>query len=207
MSSKNLSTVAAAVIDSYGHTALNMINIYRVGGERMIGFVDQRFEAMVNNGGAALGEPVRANLIDTQQRVSGYYSKGLHFGTGRAVSAVNTAVDLAHKGVDRIAANAERFDQATNIGAIEAINRVALPAAEAFSQVVERIEEGSSKLVERVGGQPATAEAVVKAAKKATKKATDSVNKKATAVKKTAVSKTNAATRKVRAAVNEAAAG
>jgi hypothetical protein len=42
VSNKSLSSVATAVIESYGNTAINMINAYRVGGERVIGFVDQR---------------------------------------------------------------------------------------------------------------------------------------------------------------------
>ena len=52
MTVKNLSSVAAAVIESYGDTAINVINACRVGGERVIGFVDQRFEAAVNTGAA-----------------------------------------------------------------------------------------------------------------------------------------------------------
>ena len=119
MSMNNLSSVAAAVIDSYGHTALNVIHAYRAGGERVIGFVDQRFEAVVNADAVKLGEPLRSNLIDTQQRLSGYSTQGLHFGTERAASAVNSAVDLAHKGARRIAANAERFDQATAVSTDE----------------------------------------------------------------------------------------
>ena len=41
--SKSLSTVANEVIDSYGITAINVINTYRFGGERIVGFVDERF--------------------------------------------------------------------------------------------------------------------------------------------------------------------
>ena len=138
MSTKNLSSVATAVIESYGNTAINMINAYRVGGERVIGFVDQRFEAAVNTGAARLSDELRSNLIDTEKRISGYYAKGLQIGTDRAESAVSTAVELANKGVDRIAANAERFDQATKFGALDMLNRVALPAATAMSEVVVR---------------------------------------------------------------------
>ena len=216
MSKKNLSSVAAAVIDSYGNTALNVIHAYRVGSERVIGFVDQRFEAVVNADAVKLGESLRSNLIDTQQRISGYSTKGLHFGTERAESAVNSAVDLAHKGVARIAANAERFDQATQLGALEAINRVALPAATAMSQVIERIEEGSSQLAKRVAGKSAAAKAVAKQAKtvkkaatKATKAATKAASttaKKAEAAQKTVVRKTTVVARKARAAVAEAEA-
>jgi len=203
MSKKSLSTVAVAVIESYGNTAINVINAYRVGGERVIGFVDQRFEAAVNTGAARLSEGLRSNLIDAEKRVSGYYARGLQFGTDRAESAVNTAVDLANKGVDRIAANAERFDQATQFGALELINRVALPAATAMSDVVVRIEEGSSQLVKKVAGQPAVVKAVVKQAK-TVRKAAAKTAKKAVATKKAAVRKTATVARKTRAAVAKA---
>ena len=213
MSNKNLSSVATAVIESYGNTAINMINAYRVGGERVIGFVDQRFEAAVNTGAARLSEELRSNLIDTEKRISGYYAKGLQFGTERAESAVSSAVELANKGVDRMAANAERFDQATKIGALDMINRVALPAASAMSGVVVRIEEGSSQLAKRVAGKPTVAKAVVKKAKtvkktvaKTAKQATAKVVKQTTAAKKAVVRKTSVAARKTRAAVSKAAA-
>jgi hypothetical protein len=203
--SKSLSTVATAVIESYGNTAINLINAYRVGGERVIGFVDQRFEAAVNVGAAPLSQELRANLIGAEKRVSGYYVKGLQIGSDRAESAVGTAVDLANKGVDRIAANAERFDQATKIGALDMINRVALPAAEAVSQVVERIEEGSSQLAKKVAGKPAVVKAAAKKAK-SVKKVVAKTAKKAVATKKTVVRKATTATRKTRAAVAQAAA-
>jgi hypothetical protein len=210
MSTKSLSSVATAVIESYGNTAINMINAYRVGGERVIGFVDQRFEAAVNTGAARLSDELRGNLIDTEKRLSGYYAKGLQFGSERAESAVTTVVELANKGVDRIAANAERFDQATKFGALEMINRVALPAATAMSEVVVRIEEGSSQLAKRVAGKrvagkPAVVKAAAKKAK-TVKKAVAKTVKKATATKKAVVRKTTVAARKTRAAVSKAAA-
>ena len=205
MSKKNLSSVATAVIDSYGNTAINVINAYRAGGERVIGFFDQRFEAAVNTGAARLSDELRTNLIDTEKRISGFYARGLQVGSERAESAVSSAVELAHKGVERMAANAERFDQATKLGALEAINRLALPAATAVSQVVERIEEGSSQLAQRVAGEPAAVEAVVKQAK-TVKKAVAKTAKKAAATKKAVVRKTTAVARKTRAAVAEAAA-
>jgi hypothetical protein len=205
MSTKNLSSVATAVIESYGNTAINMINAYRVGGERVIGFVDQRFEAAVNTGAARLSDELRTNLIDTEKRISGYYAKGLQVGTDRAETVVSTAVELANKGVAGIAANAERFDQATKLGALGMLNRVALPAATAMSEVVVRIEEGSSQLAKRVAGKPAIVKAAAKKAKTVKKAAAKTV-KKATATKKAVVRKASVAVRKTRAAVANAAA-
>ncbi len=204
MSSKNLYSVAAAVIESYGNTAVNLINAYRVGGERVIGFVDQRFASAVNTGAARLSDELRANLIGTEKRISSYYTRGLQFGSERAESAVSTAVEFASKGVDRLAANAERFEQATKLGAMPLFQRVALPAAEAVSQVVVRFEEGSSQLVKKVAGQPA----VVKAAKKpvkAVRKTAAKTAKKAVATQKAVVRKAGTAARKVRAAAAKAA--
>ena len=204
MSSKNLYSVAAAVIESYGNTAVNLINAYRVGGERVIGFVDQRFASAVNTGAARLSDELRANLIGTEKRISGYYTRGLQFGSERAESAVSTAVEFASKGVDRLAANAERFEQATKLGAMPLFQRVALPAAEAVSQVVVRFEEGSSQLVKKVAGQPA----VVKAAKKpvkAVRKTAAKTARKAVATQKAVVRKAGTAARKVRAAAAKAA--
>lgn len=203
--SQNLSSVASAVIESYGNTAINMINAYRVGGERVIGFFDQRFEAAVNTGASRLSDELRTNLIDTEKRISGYYTKGLHFGTERAESAVNTAVELASKGVDRLAANAERFDQATNLGALEMINRVALPAVQAVSEVVGRLEEGSSQLAKKVAGKPVLVKAAARQTK-AVKKVVAKASKKATTAKKAAVKKTRTVARKTRAAVAQATA-
>lgn len=203
--SQNLSSVASAVIESYGNTAINMINAYRVGGERVIGFFDQRFEAAVNTGASRLSDELRTNLIDTEKRISGYYTKGLHFGTERAESAVNTAVELASKGVDRLAANAERFDQATNLGALEMINRVALPAAQAVSQAVGRLEEGSSQLAKKVAGKPAVVKAAARQTK-AVKKVVAQASKKAATAKKTVAKKTRTVARKARAAVAKATA-
>ena len=113
MSNKSLSSVATDVIATYGITATNVINTYRFGGERIAGFVDQSFAAVVNRGAAALRKDLRANLIGSQKRVSSFYVKGVHFGTNRAESVVGVAVDLATKGVRLVATNAERVDRAT----------------------------------------------------------------------------------------------
>lgn len=205
MRSKNLSSVATAVIESYGNTTLNMINAYRTGGERVIGFVDERFEDAVNTGAARLSEELRSNLIDTEKRISGFYAKGLQFGTDRAESAVNSAMELANKGVVRIAANAERFDQATKLGALDMLNRVALPAASAVSGVVAKIEAGSGQLAKKVAGKPAVVRVATRQAR-TVKKAVAKTVGKATRAKKTVLSKTRVLAHKSRSAVKKSAA-
>ncbi len=195
MSTKNLSSVATDVIATYGITATNIINSYRFGGERLIGYVDERFATAVNRGASALNKDIRSNLIGNQQRFSGYSIKGVHFGTDRAQRVVGFAVDLATKGVSLVATNAERIDRAAKLSALETLNSVAMPAAIVVSKVADRIEEGSSKLVQRVSGKAMPAKAV------ATRKL-DAATRKAAATRKRV---TKAATKRVSEAVAESA--
>ncbi|MEO8546524.1 MAG: hypothetical protein ABI434_23250 [Burkholderiaceae bacterium] len=215
MSTKNLSSVATDVITAYGITATNVLNTYRFGGERIAGYVDERFATAVNRGASMLRTDIRSNLIGSQQLVSGYCVKGVHFGTDRAQTAVGVAVDLATKGVSLVAQNAERLDRLSNLNALDTLNRVVMPAANVVSIVAERIEEGSSKLATRVAGKPVPAKAVAtrklntttrQAAatrKRVTKVATKRVSK---AVAETATKTSNAARRVARKATAAAKA-
>jgi hypothetical protein len=205
MTNKNLSSVATDVIATYGITATNVINSYRFGGERVAGFVDQRFAAVVNRGGAALRKDLRSSLIGSQQRVSGYCVKGVHYGTDQAETVVGVAVDLATKGVSLIAANAERLDRATKMNALATLNRVAMPAADLVVKVADRIEEGSSELVKRVSGKamPAKALATIKlkaATSKASatrKRVTKAATRKASTIVADTANETSNAARRV----------
>jgi hypothetical protein len=222
MSKKNLSSVAHDVIAASGITATNVLNTYRLGGERVAGLVDARFAMAVNQGASALRQGLRANLIGKQQAVSGYCVKGVHYSTDRAQSAVGVAVDLASKGVSVVAANAARVDRATNLNVLPTLNRVVMPAAQVLSQVADRLEAGSGELVNRVTGKAVPAKAVAtrklnaatrKAAtarKQMTKTATQQVSK---IIADTATDTSNAArrvarkTQSVTAQVNTAVAG
>ena len=210
MSQKNLSTVATDVIATYGITATNVINSYRFGGERVASFVDQRFAAVVNGGAAALPKDLRSTLIDSQLRLSGYYVKGIHFGTDKAETVVGAAVDLATKGVSLVAENAVRIDRAANLNALDRFNRVVMPAADLVVKVADRIEEGSSELVKRVSGKamPAKALATIKlkaATKKASatrKRVTKAATRKASTLVADTATKTSNAARRVSRKIN-----
>jgi hypothetical protein len=213
MSSKNLSSAATQVIQAYGITATNVINTTRYGGERVIGFVDQRVASALNGSASVLGKSTLSSLIGGQQRVSGFYVTGLRLSTDRAQSAVGVAVDLATKGVSLVAANAQRLERSANINALDTLNRVAMPAATLLVNVAERLEEGSGELVKRVAGKSMPVKAVAtrklnaakrKAAatrKQVTKAATSQVNKAVATRKKI----TKTATQRVSKAVADTA--
>ncbi|WP_210545043.1 hypothetical protein [Rhodoferax sp. PAMC 29310] len=93
MPKKNLFRIAADVIATNGITATNVINTYRLGGERVAVFVDQRFAAVINRRTVELRKDMRSNLMDSQQRVSGYCVKGEHFGTDQTQNVLGLAVN------------------------------------------------------------------------------------------------------------------
>jgi hypothetical protein len=150
MTSKNLSTVASDVIGSYGNTARNIVNTYRFGGERVIGFVDARFQNVLHRGATRLGPTTVGNIVAAQKRISGYYAKGIQLTTGGALTVIDTVVDLAEKSVERLAANADAFDKASGTGAFGRLSRIAMPGATVVSNVVGKIEHQAGRIATKI---------------------------------------------------------
>ena len=99
MTNKNLATVTNELIESYGNTAKNVINAYRVGNERAVSYVDQSWAAAVKKTGTRLNAEIRSNAVAAQKKVTAIYSQGVVLATDGAELAVNRAVELAGKGV------------------------------------------------------------------------------------------------------------
>ena len=152
-SNASLATVTTELIVSYGNTAKNVINAYRVGNERVVGFMDQRWENAVKQTGKRLSVETRDNALAAQKKLSGYYIKGITLTSDSADSAVNKAVELAGKGVQQVAANAARFQKSTGVTTLNKLAVVAVPAAQAVSKVAVKIEQQSDQLVNTVAGK------------------------------------------------------
>ena len=159
MTIQNLSSVASDVITSYGKTAENVINAYRSGGQRVIGFVDQRFQNVLNRPALPLSTAMRGNLATVQKTISGYYVKGIELSSGGAQTVVHTVVDLAGKGVERIAANASSFDKAYGTRALDTLSGVVLPGAHVVSKVASSIEQRAGRVAEKIAGGQAAVKA------------------------------------------------
>ena len=166
MSTKNLSSVATAVILSYGNTAINMINAYRVGGERVIGFVDQRFEAAVGHRRRA-PERRTAHQPDRHRKA---YQRLLRQGPAnrhrprrkrRQHGRWNwpTRAWIASPPTPSVSTKRPSWARWRRSTAW------CCPWPTAMSEVVVRIEEGSSQLANKVAGKPAIVKAAAKQAK------------------------------------------
>jgi hypothetical protein len=152
MASKSLSTVTTELIESYGNTAKNVINAYRVGNERAVVYMDQSWASAVQKAGTRLSAEARGNAVAAQKKVSGLYANAVTLTSDSADTAVNKAVEFAGKGVLQVAANASRFEKATGMTALNTLAVAAVPAAQVVVVVVSKIEAQSSVLVSKVAG-------------------------------------------------------
>ena len=169
MSAKKLSTVATDVIESYGNTAKNVIHAYRNGGERVVDLLQKNWDRALRESRSQLAAGVASNATAAQQAVCGYYIKGLTLTTNGAEQAVSQIVKLAGTGVERVAANASRFEEKTGVKALNTLAQVTLPSAVALSTLATKIEKKSAALASKIARHKA-AVAVPKRATSAARK-------------------------------------
>ena len=154
MSTKALSTVTTDLITSYGNTAKNVINAYRVGGERMADYFEQRWDRALEKSRSQLVPEVRSNARHAQKVIGSYYVKGLAFTTNGADAVVNQLVNFADQGVRQVAANASRFEEKTGV-ALDRFTAAVAPVSTIATQLASQIEQKSGELVDKIAGTPA----------------------------------------------------
>ncbi len=155
MSNKNLSTVTTDLIESYGNTAKNIIQAYRVGNQRVARFVDQRWEQALTRSATQLHSDVRKNALVAQRTITGIYIKGIDVTSDGADVVVNKVVVLAGKGVQKVAANASAFEKRTGVSTLNSLAKATVPAATVVSSLAGKLEQRSSSLANTVGGKKA----------------------------------------------------
>ena len=152
MTAKNLSTVASDLIECYGNTAKNVIDAYRAGGERVVTVLEKRWNAALKESRSQLTKDVAKNASAAQLAFSVVYTKGLNQTTKGAEMVVNQLVKLAETGVERVAANASRFEEKTGLHTLSSIAEVSKPGVVAFSEFAAKLEEKSALLASKIAG-------------------------------------------------------
>jgi hypothetical protein len=160
MTAKNLSTVAADLIECYGNTAKNVIDAYRAGGERVVTVLEQRWNAALKQSRSQLTMEVAKNASAAQLAFSVYYTKGLTHTTQGAELVVNQLLKLAEAGVERVAANASLFEERTGLSTLNTLADVSKPGAAILSQFAAKLEEKSAALASKIAGDNSTTASV-----------------------------------------------
>ncbi|MES2582660.1 MAG: hypothetical protein V4627_08080 [Pseudomonadota bacterium] len=165
MANQKLATVTNELIESYGNTAKNVINAYRVGNERAAVFMDAQFVAALEKAGSRLSPKARKSALSAEQKLTAYYVRGVEVTSDNANLVVNKAVELAGKGVVQVSANAGRFEKSTGVTTLSSLATAAVPAAQAVTKVAAKIEAKSGELASKLAGKPVRAKAKAATAK------------------------------------------
>jgi hypothetical protein len=160
MSAKNLSTVAADLIESYGNTAKNVIDAYRAGGERVVGLLEQRWNQALKQSRTELTAETAKNATAAQLAFSAYYTKGLNMTTSGAQQVVDQLVKVLETGVERAAANASLFEEKTGVTALNTLAAATAPGALALSKLAAQIEQKTAELATKIAGDDVTTASV-----------------------------------------------
>lgn len=167
---KKLSTVANDIVESYGNTSKNVIHAYRAGGERVAGVLEKNWDRALKESRSQLAAGVVRNANAMQQALHDYYIKGLTLSSNSAQDAVDQLVKLAGTGVERVAANASRFEEKTGVTALNTLAQATLPGAVALCTLATKIEHKSAALASKIAGDKAVV-AIAKVKAKVQRKA------------------------------------
>jgi hypothetical protein len=152
MTTPTLSSVASGVIDSYGHTARNVLAACTGGSQRLVDKVNSRWETTVQKRATPLSDKLRGDLVSAGKEVTGYYAAGIKKMAGGAETLVNTATELVSGALDFVAASAGKLDAAFDTQVLPRITPIAMPTARASLDLAEALAGRSQRLAARVIG-------------------------------------------------------
>ena len=165
----SLSAVTTELITSYGITLKNLVHAYRVSGERMAEFLEQRWTA-VELAPAPLSPELKRGARAARAVVGSVYYRGLALTTDSAESLLDKMVELTNQSVLQAAATASRFE-AGGVGVagvagvaalapLAQVARASTPAAAAAAALANRVEAASGTWAEKLASAAEAAPAV-----------------------------------------------
>ena len=159
----DFSAVSAELITAYGLTVKNLVQAYRIGGEHMADFLEQRWAGAFGQSQDRLTAEARRNAKLAHDVAGSLYHRSLDLSTAGAEAVVDKVVELAHQGVQHAAANATRFDEKIGVAALDKLARAVAPAAVVASVLANHIEATSGEWVQKIAGDSAAKPAVKRA--------------------------------------------
>lgn len=159
----DFSAVTADLIAAYGVTVKNLVEVYRVGGERMAELIDQRWSDALARARDPLTAEARRNVKLAHDVAGSLYHRGLALSSAGAEAVVDKVVEMARQGVAQAASNAARFDESLGVPALDKLAQVAAPVAVAATVLANHIEATSGEWVQHMAGETATRPAMKRA--------------------------------------------
>jgi hypothetical protein len=113
MNTDKITTTAKSVVAKVGNTAHNAIGLYREGGERLAGAMDQRWNTALKQSAPKLSAETRKNAQHAHDVFQGYYARGLALSADGAEIVIDTVIGATIAVIERAATLPQTFAHKT----------------------------------------------------------------------------------------------
>ncbi len=160
-----LNTVAIDVVGQYGLASKHLVNAYRLGTQRVVAQINERYTSMIQSPSLPLvDESIRSSILSAHQQLTGFLVGGVARATEQADLAIDKITDGTTVGIKRIGGIGERFEKMVGAPVVETMTKINMPAAQLSLQIAGQVVEGTKRLVERVAAVEDAVESDVAAA-------------------------------------------
>ncbi len=160
-----LNSVAIDVVGQYGLASKHLVNAYRLGTQRLVAQINDRYTSMVKSPSLPMvHDSIRASILSAQQQLAGFFVGGVTRATEQADLAIDKITDGTAQGIKRLGDVGERFEAMVGTPVVDTMTKINMPAAQLSLQIAGQVVEGTKRLVERVTAVEEAVNATVVAA-------------------------------------------
>ncbi len=162
MSQATLNAVAIDVVGQYGLAGKHLVNAYRLGTQRVVAQVNERYSSMIESPALPMVDAsLRSSILAAHQQLTGFFVGGVVRATEQADLAIDRMTDSTAQGIKRLGGVGERLEAMVGQPVVETMTKVNMPAAKLSLQIAGQVVEGTKRLVERVAVVEAAVEEAV----------------------------------------------
>lgn len=164
MTANTLNAVAVDVVGQYALASKHLIQAYRLGTQRVVDQISERYSAMLSNPALpVVDETVRTSLLNAHQQMTGFFVGGVARATEQADLAIDRMTSATTESLKRLGSVSERIEAVVGTPVVETLSKVNLPVAQLSLSIAGQAVENSKRLVEQVAGSEDLATASVEA--------------------------------------------
>jgi len=159
-----LNAVAIDVIGQYGLAGKHLVQAYRLGTQRVVEQINERYSSIVNASALPMVDAsIRSSLLSAHQQLTGFFVGGVARATEQADLAIDKITDGTTQGIKHLGGFGERVEAMVGTPVVETMTKVNMPMAQLSLTIANQVVENSKRLVERVAASDDLAAASVEA--------------------------------------------
>ncbi len=153
MTTQDISTAAVHIVGQYNDAAKTLVSAYRTGMHRLLNGAGTRYAGFLEGRSLPLvTEGIKARLIDTQEKASGFLAKRLDIDTSRVVNLMDRVASTTTSGIESVAKLAERVESPLGTTVLNKISDIQAPVAKISVKIADKVAAGAKKIEIRVAG-------------------------------------------------------